>query len=397
MFALHFDTVMRRLWPARLGTRALVLGLALLLGLSQVASLSVGAEPLQPAPPTPPAPSALPDLVVGNVQVVRQTDGCFTWTEPLETGITIVNQGKAAAGRFMVRVDRLYLQVNGLGPGASTVLTVRGLVAFVQADSFYEVLESNEQNNNYEVPAFTPPPLCPTPTPTPTPPPPGAHRAPRPAAFHNGAWTLGLTLSSRTTEAAFDYNVPGSRALMCDWNGDGTRTPGLYRDGVWYLRNPNEEGPPDVTFTFGGVGDFPVCGDWNGDGVETVGVWTGSTWSLRNRNSAGIPDVEFEYGTPLDYPVVGDWDGDGVTTIGIRRTTRYYTAFYLRNSLSNGPSDRTLRFDASGDVVVGDWNGDGRDTLGVVSNGQWILSNADGSPDLVFNFGPTEAVPLIWR
>ena len=400
MFALHFDNVVRRLWTVRVGKRLLVLGLALLLGLSQVDSLTVGAEPLQPAPPvpaTPPAPSALPDLTVGGAQVVRQAQGCFTWTEPLETRITIVNQGKAAAGPFMVRVDRAYRQVNGLTSGASTELTVRGLVAFVQADAFYEVMESNEQNNTYDVPVFTPPALCPTPTPTPTPPPPGAHSSPRPAAFRNGTWTLGMTLSSRTTEAAFDYNVPGSRALMCDWNGDGTRTPGLYRDGLWYLRNSNEEGPPDITLSFGGVGDVPVCGDWNGDGIETVGVWNGTTWLLRNRNSAGVPDIEFDYGVPTDYPVVGDWDGDGVTTIGIRRTTRYYTAFYLRNSLSNGPSDRTLRFDASGDVVVGDWNGDGRDTVGVVSNGQWILTNADGSPDLIFNFGPTGAAPLVWR
>lgn len=220
----------------------------------------------------------------------------------------------------------------------------------------------------------------------------------RPGVFDAGDWILGGGPPNRPVEAEpFEFNVPGARPLMCDWNGDGRRTPGLYRDGVWYLRNSNREGPAEITFAFGGVGDTPVCGDWNGDGVETVGVWSGSTWSLRNRNSAGPPDIEFDYGAPGDYPVVGDWDGDGIATIGIRRTTRYYTAFYLRNSFSNGPSDRTLRFDAPGDVVVGDWNGDGRDTVGVVSRGRWTLTNGDGSPDVIFDFGPGGGAPVIWH
>jgi hypothetical protein len=48
--------------------------------------------------------------------------------------------------------------------------------------------------------------------------------------------------------------------------------------------------------------------------------------------------------------------------------------------------------------VRGDWNGDGVDTIGIylASTGTWFLrnTNSPGAADLVFGYGPANAVPL---
>jgi hypothetical protein len=43
---------------------------------------------------------------------------------------------------------------------------------------------------------------------------------------------------------------------MGDWNGDGTRTPGVFRNGTWYLRDRNGSGGRYFSFAFGDPGDI---------------------------------------------------------------------------------------------------------------------------------------------
>ena len=165
-------------------------------------------------------------------------------------------------------------------------------------------------------------------------------------------------------EVAFSYGAPGDVPVVCDWNGDGTATPGIFRNGTWFVRNSNTSGAADVSFSFGDPGDIPVCGDWNGDGVDTVGVFRGGTWFLRNSNTTGSADVSFGFGDPTDVPVTGDWNGDGVDTVGIDRNA----VFFLRNGSGGGVADvGAFRFGDPGDMpVTGDYDATNTSTIGVV-------------------------------
>ena len=59
---------------------------------------------------------------------------------------------------------------------------------------------------------------------------------------------------------------------------------------------------------------------------------------------------------------MGDWDGDGRDTFAVRRGN----AYYVKDSISDGPADRVVFYGRADDqVLVGDWDGDGRDTFAV--------------------------------
>ena len=224
-----------------------------------------------------------------------------------------------------------------------------------------------------------------------------------PAVSRSGTWYLRQADNSGPATIAFGYGNTGDVALMCDWDGDGVRTPGVYRNGWFYLRNSNTSGPADVSFPYGNVGDKPICGDWNGDGVDTVGVVRNSgsllggsnTWYLRNSNSGGKADLSFGYGNTGDKPVVGDWNGDRTDTPGVVRNNTWY----LRNSNTAGTADASFGYGNTGDLpVVGDWNADGVDTPGIVRGDIWYLrnSNTPGNADLAFAYGDTSDVFLSW-
>ena len=42
---------------------------------------------------------------------------------------------------------------------------------------------------------------------------------------------------SGPADSSLNYGSPGDRLLMCDWDGNGTKTPGVFRNGFWLLRN----------------------------------------------------------------------------------------------------------------------------------------------------------------
>ena len=204
---------------------------------------------------------------------------------------------------------------------------------------------------------------------------------------------------TRTTGVA-DYNYhfgdPGDIAVMGDWDGNGTKTPGLFRAGRWYLRNSNSTGIHDITFGFGDPGDVPVVGDWNGDGRDTPGLFRAGRWLLRNSNTTGVHDLAFGFGNPGDVTVVGDWNADGRDTPGLFRSGQWL----FRNSNTTGVHEVAFHFGDPGDVpVIGDWNADGRDTPGLFRSGQWLLrnSNTTGVHDVAFHFGDPGDRPSSWR
>lgn len=258
----------------------------------------------------------------------------------------------------------------------------------------------------------------------------------KPAVYSHssGEWLLRDSLSGGPATTTFHYGRNDGfdiNQMLCDWNGDGTETPGLRRrnpDGgnpIWLLRDSNTAGPADHAFYFGREDDRPVCGDWNGDGSQTPGVVRHRAdgryeWHLRDRLAGGPGDRAFVYGRhgtaelPPAFPMVGDWNGDDTDTPGLvrgRDDGRY--EWLLRDRLAGGTADvRFVYFGGAvwGDTLhvsvprVGDWNGDGRDTAAVTqaTNGsdfRWYLRNehAGGPADHEFVYGHSLSIPLVGR
>jgi uncharacterized protein YkwD len=220
--------------------------------------------------------------------------------------------------------------------------------------------------------------------PPPPPPPP-----PRPTP----TWFLRNSLTTGVADSQFDLGNPGDVVLACDWNGDGTDTPGIFRSGTWYVTDQLGAGGIR-TFVFGSPGDVPVCGDWNGDGKDTPGVFRSGLFFLRNSTTSGFADIVLPFGDPGDLPAVGDWNGDGVDTVGVYRSGTYF----LSDSNSSNFASKVFSYGDPGDrPLVGDWNGDGTDTIGIWRNGALYLKNANtsGMADYVFGYGDPGDAPII--
>jgi glucose/arabinose dehydrogenase len=200
--------------------------------------------------------------------------------------------------------------------------------------------------------------------------------------------------ASGPAQLSVKFGEHGDTVLFCDWDGNGTDTPGVFRNGTWFLRNSNSSGLADVIVKYGAPGDIPVCGKWkSGATADTIGVYRNNTFYLRTANSPGYASMTVPYGQSGDVPVVGDWDGDGVDTIGVFRSGQ----FLLRNSNTAGAADITVAYGMSTDTpIVGDWDGDGTDTIGVHHGAQFLLrnSNTAGSPDITTTYGLASDTPL---
>ena len=178
----------------------------------------------------------------------------------------------------------------------------------------------------------------------------------------NGQWMVPGT-------DPFFFGDPGDTPFLGDWNGDGTKTPGLFRPstGFAYVRDSNDFGVADREWFMGNPGDIPLVGDWDGDGIDSVGVYRPNEGKvyLRNAQTTGVADVEYFFGNPGDTPFSGDFDGDGIDTVGLYRETAGLV--YFRNEQSTGAAESEFFFGAPGDIFIGgDWDGDGIDTVGVI-------------------------------
>jgi hypothetical protein len=202
------------------------------------------------------------------------------------------------------------------------------------------------------------------------------------------------SLTSGVADVNYTFIAPTTgTTLMCDWDGNGTDTPGVFVNGTWYVTNSTSGGGPQMVFGYGQAGDIPVCGDWDGNGTDTPGIVRNGVWYLTNTLGSGLADVHFGYGNAGDTPVVGDWDGNGTDTPGVYRAGHWY----LVNSLNKPIADLNFGYGLATDrPVVGDWNGDGRDTPGIVRNGAWFLVNTAGQPfaDVSFFYGAPNDVTV---
>jgi peptidoglycan-N-acetylglucosamine deacetylase len=171
------------------------------------------------------------------------------------------------------------------------------------------------------------------------PPPPPPSRAGL-AIFRAPEWHLRRSLTSPPTTATFAYGQVGDVPLIGDWNGDGTRTPGVRRGDVWHLRTSLPAGPADIVFAWGRPGDLPVVGDWNGNGRDGIGILRGRDWYLKNTLDAGPHQVHLVWGRPGDLPVVGDWNSNGRDGIAIFREGQWY----FKNRLDGSPHEGSTAY-----------------------------------------------------
>jgi photosystem II stability/assembly factor-like uncharacterized protein len=115
---------------------------------------------LNGTPPTQP----LPDLTIVQTQIELQNTSCLMPGDVMGVRVWIKNNGQAAAGSFVVRVNNIDQTVSGLDVGSTTALffptTLNPVSVMVDANN--SVTESNETNNaqSQMVPIPTPPLPC---------------------------------------------------------------------------------------------------------------------------------------------------------------------------------------------------------------------------------------------
>jgi hypothetical protein len=234
---------------------------------------------------------------------------------------------------------------------------------------------------------------------------PGAGPVYRPAVYRtNPHFFLRNTFSTGVADAgSFQFGDLGDAPLMCDWDGNGSRTPGVRRGITFFMRNSNTPGNADQAINFGNPSDTPLCGDWDGNGTETIGVWRAGEWFLFNRTDPGTDTngQHFFFGNNTDVPLVGDWNGDNRTTSGVKRGFQYF----IQNEHATGNASASFFYGNSDDVaVVGDFDhsssGANHETIGVLrpSTGIWYLKNtlATGNADTSFGYGNGNDKPLTW-
>lgn len=226
-----------------------------------------------------------------------------------------------------------------------------------------------------------------------------------PAVFRKGTWFFGIFEDSGSppaaaafTDSSLAFGNSTDFPLMCDFDGNGTRTPAVFRNGQWFFDN-NNDGVADGSFFFGDTGDFPLCGHFTGSGqADQPIIFRNGVWFYRETPTSGFAQHLLVYGDPGDFPVVGDWTNSGFDSPGVVRGSLWI----LRDSDSSGYGDRVFGFGngpAAGDFpIVGDWNNNGVDTAGVVRNTAWFLTDSpDGSTlDHVFSYGNPGNFPLAW-
>ena len=213
-----------------------------------------------------------------------------------------------------------------------------------------------------------------------------------------GAWYVRNTLSTGVADTSFSYGNATDVGLLCDWDGNGSKTVGVFRGGTWYLRNSAGGGAGEISFAYGNPGDVPVCGDWNGNGTETPGVYRRGVFYLRSSLTTGVADLVVPFGDPGDVPIAGRWKPGGPATVGVYRPTS--STFYLRNQNTVGVADETEPFGNPGDQpLAGDWNGDGIDTVGVFRppNATFYLrtDHTPASGAITVPYGTRGDVPIV--
>src|SRR3954451_10135023 len=106
--------------------------------------------------------------------------------------------------------------------------------------------------------------------------------------------------------------LPGTAGAITIQGTHGDR-PGLHRGGSWFEREDLTGGPADTTFNYGDAGDFPLMCDFDGNGVRTPTVVRGNHWFGSDSPDASTADENFFLGNGFgagDFPLCGDMNGD---------------------------------------------------------------------------------------
>jgi hypothetical protein len=214
--------------------------------------------------------------------------------------------------------------------------------------------------------------------------------------WRGGAWYLENSLvASGPLSYAFLYGNSTNQVLMCDWRGNGQKTPAVYINGVFYI-SYTYTGTLDLVVPFGGTGATPVCGDWNGTGSQKIGVFNNGVWALSFSNTSPAANIVAYFGGTGAVPVVGDWNGTGTQKIGI-----YQNGIWALSFSNTTPAVNVFTGfgNASQKPIVGDWDRNGTETIGIFQNGVWALSNSNTAPvvNYYFAFGSPGDIPLNWR
>ena len=144
------------------------------------------------------------------------------------------------------------------------------------------------------------------------------------------------------------------------------------QSGQWYERQQYPVSQTETSFVLGQAGDVPLVGDWDGNGSKTPGVFRPSTteWFLSNSPNGSTMDYHLTFATFSDIPVVGNWDGVGGDSIGVYRASN--NTWYLSNSNTSPVAATTYQYGSSGNAAaVGNWAGGAKSTPSVFNSGVW--------------------------
>lgn len=241
-------------------------------------------------------PQPMPDLTITDVRIELQNTSCLMQGDAMGVRITVKNNGQAAAGSFVVRVNNVDQTVTGLDTGASATLFYPGYVNPVAAlvDATNTVLENNEANNSRSemVPVPTPPIPCVS-----------------PAAF---AQDVVNTLNARNFDAlpaVMDQNF-----VFAYWESQGTSYPSdqaiqSLRTSLTVTLTPDPN--KDLNALLAGLNPYSIMGldpsksyglfvsGWGSDGnSEAILYFTQRANGSLYWHSVLIAPTKFIYSTP---------------------------------------------------------------------------------------------------
>ncbi|MCL2118172.1 MAG: carboxypeptidase regulatory-like domain-containing protein [Planctomycetaceae bacterium] len=153
----------------------------------------------------------------------------------------------------------------------------------------------------------------------------------------------------------FRYGSETDRAVVGDWNGDGSKKIGVYRNGTWnidYNGNGHWDAGDIEVKTNAQPGDIPIAGDFTGEGIDRIGLYTPSTGRVIVDTNGNFQldsnDLVFYLeGFDVDaYPVVADFNGDGIDQIAL---VKHIEKIPLQTRVvPNGPSRVPTPVEATG-------------------------------------------------
>jgi hypothetical protein len=124
-----------------------------------------------------------------------------------------------------------------------------------------------------------------------------------------------------STAVMLSYGLPGDLPVVGNWTGNGTadqvgvfRCPASGQGVCTWIVNSTGTGfysSSDAKYQYGLPGDRPIVGNWGGSGRKRIGVWRQGlvVLNVSGSNTFGYNDQIGSFGLPGDQVVVGSWSG----------------------------------------------------------------------------------------